>query len=271
MLMMKTSGGQKQSNRIHGFSLLELIVVSSILFILAGLLLPTISTAKQKGQSIRCLNNIRSVGFAWSLYALDYEDHLLPNVPNRPEQRWLNGNFRLGTPNNSDHTNLTLLKQSLLADYLASTAAFKCPGDKTRNIQTVDGREKLEAWVRSIGLNQWMGGVTSQIYQTYYRLSQIQAPSLRFTFINQRADTLENAFFYTGMSRLFEPAALKWNEYPARYHNGTTSIGFADGHVENHRWVTQWTPMNAIYTRPTGASPGNPDIHWLNSHATEIK
>jgi prepilin-type N-terminal cleavage/methylation domain-containing protein len=65
----------------RAFTLLELLVVISIIGILAALLLPALTQAKEKGKRTSCLNNLRQVNLAIHLYADDWSDSL-PVLPN---------------------------------------------------------------------------------------------------------------------------------------------------------------------------------------------
>ena len=110
------AGADARRAEALAFTLIELLVVIGIIGLLAGLLLPTLSRAKEAGRSTACLGNLRQIGIALQLYTQD-NNNRLPIMYDR------------GT-NAAAASNALPAMDSVLSNHLGSVQVLKCPSDQ---------------------------------------------------------------------------------------------------------------------------------------------
>lgn len=250
---------------IHrAFTLIELLVVIAVIGMLAALLLPALSGAKARAVQSVCLSNMKQFGAAFHLYAGDFNERIPPNKggQNVPlGETWVEG--WLGVPG-PDCTNTLFLRRSLLGGYLSAVEVWRCPVRPTPSVVGVTMPR-----VRTVSMNHFLGAPWDEPNaRTYLRVSQITVPSASemITFVEERPDTINDAAF--AIQRDFDgsqPESWVLEDKPGVAHKNGGNLAFADGRAATQHWRD---PRTVSAPRDSIAMPGNPDILWLEQHAT---
>ena len=213
-----------------GFTLVELLVVITLIGILAGLLVPSLAKAKSRARSIGCLSNLKQWGLATCLYASDNQDFLPPDGTPNPGERSTNVGWYiqlpqvLGLPRYHDQAWRTN------AAVNPGRSVWICPSNPRRS----NGRNLFHYC-----LNERVNGTAGNDQPV--RLSAIpQTAALVWLFDSKNL-----------------PAVGYWGYVHTNLHSGGAQFLFLDGHARRCRNADYWDFMEQK------GRTNNPGIVWV--------
>jgi prepilin-type N-terminal cleavage/methylation domain-containing protein/prepilin-type processing-associated H-X9-DG protein len=283
---IKVAPYSRDGKRTKAFTLIELLVVVSVIGILASLLLPALSKAKEKGKTIACLNNVKQLNLCVTLYSGDNEGRF---VPNNAVNSISGGAISTGSSWVTDYPKTDPgpdgIYLGVLWRYNQSAGIYHCPSDHAL-VQNRDGtvRKPFKTRTRSYNLSQGINGSrpgtdidpTGSIagIPAYRDLAEVREPVSIFTFVDEHPGTMEDGQFGNPVPGGAFQSMNIWFDMPSSRHGvgsegraggptGSANFSFVDGHTESHKWKV---PKVSLYLGQSVTKDDKPDFEWIQQH-----
>jgi prepilin-type N-terminal cleavage/methylation domain-containing protein/prepilin-type processing-associated H-X9-DG protein len=209
--------------RRTGFTLIELLVVIAIIAILAAILFPVFARAREKARQTSCLNNIKQIALAMTMYVQDFDEHFMA-CWNGPAVPGVRGETCLGW-------------QHVIYPYVKNAQIAICPS------------YEANTWEFAPAPNA-VGYPWTYRYGTYAANGQIVRARLALAGLAKPADTVLATEVY-GDNITYTPSQNGAGNY-RNSHNEGANIAWADGHGKWMKVVTLAAGQN-----------GNTDWYFL--------
>jgi prepilin-type N-terminal cleavage/methylation domain-containing protein/prepilin-type processing-associated H-X9-DG protein len=246
--------GQTLAGCGHGFTLIELLVVIAIIAIMAAILFPVFSQAREKARQTSCLSNLRQVGLGVMMYAQDYDETypkvLLDYYCVLWPPTW--GNF--------------CPWQGMLQPYLRNVQMLLCPSSGYRATYVAPDGNTYPVTVHGhYGIDQVFG----------YRMSAI----VSLASLKNPADKVFAVDVWDQRSATYTTRPFWWNwlgppgyYQPADRHMDGNNLAFSDGHAKwlnarQTRCTERWYFEGGAFTYQ-GDRQVNPNLVEYNCTAT---
>lgn len=217
----------KQSSSQCKFTLIELLVVIAIIAILAGMLLPALSSARNKARQINCVSQLKQISLSEELYASDFNGYITP--------------LRSITPSYSEYSWGALLVNN---NYITTRKIMVCPIWSNFEYASAVIHNTGVSWSAPYQFNWIPYGINAGVGSNTYisegkldgspvRQGQCVQPSNTFIFTETRYSEVRGRYFATWNQDIVD--GIIWNT-----HESGANVAWMDGHVSYFQKARQF-------------------------------
>ncbi len=242
--ILEAEGKNIITRRRRGFTLIELLVVIAIIALLMAILIPVLQSAQEQGKRAACLNNLKQLVLAWTVYADANKDKIVNGAAGGPpghavapttgfnanELPWVgrcwHNNYETGEQL-SQGEQISAIKEGALWPYINNLKLYRCPAGY---------RGEMLTYAIVDSMNGFGGGRNDASKKRIFKVrTQIRRPQERIVFVDEGFVTPDSYAVY------YDNPKDTWWDAPMVRHSDGTTYGFADGHGEHLKWKGQET------------------------------
>jgi len=268
--------------------------VVAIIAFLAALLLPALARAKLKATQAACLSNQKQLILGFVMYAQDDDDRMIYAIPGPGQIGNPGGGYWPGpytdagqfteittsmTPSQAQRYVENGFRKGALYKYVSAVGVYHCPGDLRTKTRVGSGKIKTgwayDSYSKANGMNgqEWQGStVTTGPQPWYVKLSTVQGTPEAMVFLEESDSRGRNlgTWVIDVATTPGKSGGERWVDTFAVFHGATSTISFADGHAEGHRWLEGTTLEAARRSYQgidsffwSGGNTQNRDFRWV--------
>lgn len=225
--------------RSKSFTLIELLVVVAIIGLLISILLPTLRAARERAKTTVCLANQKTLANCAVQYAAEHRDAIVSaqtnssgwiDWPKKPDGRYLTTQELARADNVNPHKRG--VRDGKLFPYALTEDVYHCPSDRRNTPQPERGAIAFVTYSMlncMAGDNGWERDIGGTEVTT--RLSRVPSAADKVVFVEEsdpRGMNMGSWVMWLSREEWIDPLTV--------WHDGKSTLGFADGHAVAHAW-----------------------------------